>query len=202
MPRIRYLTLALLALASIGTAQAEGFTATIGFENVNPKSNNGTIANAAASINDDWSATGSFAYKFTDNWSAELWSGLAGFDHEVDLAGLGTVASLTHRPTTIGVNYHFNAEGKVRPYVGLGYGWVSLSDEQGLGALTGVPIDIDSSNGYSATAGVDFDVTDSFFVRGSVRYLDFDSEVFAGGTSVGEANVDPIIYGVSAGFKF
>lgn len=202
MPRIRLLALALLGLTSIGTAQAEGFSATIGYEGVQPKSNNGVIAGADATVDDAWSYTGSFAYHFNDNWSADLWTGLDGFDHKVDLDGLGTVATLSHRPTAIGVNYHFNADGKVRPYVGLGYNWVTVSDETGVGALTGVPLDVDNDDGLTYTAGIDFDVTDNVFIRGSVRKLSFESDVFAGGALAGTAEVDPLVWGISAGIKF
>ncbi len=202
MPRITPLALAFGLAFLASNAQAENITATLGFHNVNPKSNNGTLAGAQASVEDDWAATGSVAYHFADNWSAELWSGLNKYQHNVSLAGLGTVGSVQHRPTTLGVNYHFMKDSKFRPFVGLGYGWVNVSGEKTSGALAGAVLRADNSSGLTANVGADYYFTDKFFMRGDVRYLNFDSDVTVNGAAVGTANVDPIIYGISAGVQF
>ncbi|KAA2285042.1 OmpW/AlkL family protein [Arenimonas fontis] len=203
---MRRTPLSLLALASalaIAPASAQDFSATIGYQNVNPKSGNGTLAGAEADVNDDWSLTGSVAWHFADNWSAELWSGLARFEHEVSLAGLGTVAGVEHRPTTLGINYHFMSEGRFRPFVGLGYGWVSLSGERTLGPLAGLGIRADDANGISFNAGADVYFTENFFLRLDVRKLDFDTDVSIETLgNVGTAEVDPLVYGLSAGIRF
>ena len=151
MSRIALIALALGgALAATG-ANAQSFTATLGYQNTDPKSDNGTLAGARASVNDDWSLTGSFAYGFNDNLSVELWSGLTAFEHEVSLQGLGTVATVEHRPTTLSLNYHFNTDGQFRPFIGAGYGIVNVSGEQTRGALAGLGIDGDNANGLSLT---------------------------------------------------
>ena len=202
MPRITSLAMVLGLALSASNAYAENFSATLGLQNVNPKSDNGSLAGADASVEDDWALTGSIAYHFADNWSAELWTGLSKYEHDVALAGLGVVGSVEHRPTTIGVNYHFLKDGSFRPFVGLGYGWVNVSGEQSKGVLTGTVLRGDNSNGLSLKAGADYYFNDSFFVRGEVRYLDFDTDVTVNGGYVGTANVDPIIYGISLGAQF
>jgi outer membrane protein len=203
MSRIALIALALGgALAATG-ANAQSFTATLGYQNTDPKSDNGTLAGARASVNDDWSLTGSLAYGFNDNLSIELWSGLTPFEHEVSLAGLGTVATVEHRPTTLSLNYHFNTEGKIRPFVGAGYGIVSVSGEQTRGALAGLGIAGDNANGLSLSLGADVYFNDNFFVRADVRKIDFDTEVTVETLgNVGTAEVDPLVYGISAGFRF
>lgn len=203
MSRPARLSLSLCALLAAPMAHAEGFTATLGFQNTDPKSDNGTLAGARAEVNDDWSLTGSFAYGFNESWSVELWSGLSKFEHEVSLAGLGTVASVEHRPTTLGVNYHFLPQGKFRPFLGVGYGWINVSGERTLGALAGLGIDGDNADGISFTLGADYYVTDAFFIRADVRKLDFDTEVSVETLgNVGTAEVDPLVYGLSAGLRF
>ncbi len=202
MPRISNLGIAFGLALLASNAHAENITATLGFHNVNPKSDNGTLAGAQASIDDDWAVTGSLAYTFADNWSVELWSGLEKYEHDVSLAGLGTVGSVQHRPTTLGVNYHFMKDSKFRPFIGVGYGWVNVSGEKSKGALAGTVLRGDNSSGLSATAGADYYFNDQFFVRGDVRYLNFDSNITVNGGAVGTANVDPIIYGISAGLAF
>lgn len=202
MPRMNTSAFFLGLVLFASNANAENITATLGFQNVNPKSDNGTLAAAEASIDDDWALTGSVAYHFAENWSAELWTGLSKYEHDVSLAGLGTVGSVEHRPTTLGVNYHFMKDSKFRPFVGLGYGWVNVSGEKSSGALAGTVLRADNSSGLTANFGADYYVNDRFFVRGDVRYLNFDSDVTVNGAAVGTANVDPIIYGISAGVSF
>jgi len=202
MTRITSIAMVLGLALSASNAYAENFTATLGLQNVNPKSDNGILAGANASVEDDWALTGSIAYHFADNWSAELWTGLSKYEHDVALDGLGVVGSVEHRPTTVGINYHFMQDGSFRPFVGLGYGWVNVSGEQSKGALSGTVLRGDNSNGLLLKAGADYYFNDSFFVRGEVRYLDFDTEVTVNGGFVGTANVDPIIYGISLGAQF
>ena len=203
MKRLVLTSLALAAAFAASSASAQGFSATLGYTNVNPKSDNGTLAGASASVNDDWSATGSVAYAFNDNFSLELWTGLANFEHQVTLAGLGTIASVKHRPTTLSVNYHFAPDSKVRPFIGAGYGWINVSGEQTLGALAGLGIDGTNANGLSYGGGVDIFVTDNVFLRADVRKLDFDTDVTVESLgNVGTATVDPLVYGLSVGLTF
>lgn len=203
MSRLVLTSLALAAAFAATSANAQGFSATLGYHNTNPKSDNGTLAGADASVNDDWSVTGSAAYAFNDNFSVELWTGLAKFEHEVTLAGLGTVASVEHRPTTLSLNYHFAPDSVVRPFVGIGYGWVNVSGEETLGALTGLGIDGSNADGISFSAGLDWFVNDNFFLRADVRKLSFDTDVTVETLgNVGTAEVDPVVYGISAGLRF
>jgi len=202
MPRILNSSLALGLALLASNAHAENVTATLGFHNTNPKSDNGTIAGANADVSDDWAATGSIAYHFADNWSAELWTGLDKFEHDVSLAGAGKVGSVEQRPTTLGINYHFMKDSKFRPYIGLGYGWVNVSGEKTTGTLAGSVLRADNSGGLTANVGADYYVNDQFFLRGDVRYLNFDTDVTVNGAAAGTANVDPMIYGISAGVAF
>ena len=203
MQRLVLTSLALAAALAASGASAQSFSLTLGYQNTDPKSDNGQLAGADATVNDDWSLTGSAAYAFNDNWSVELWSGLAKFEHEVSLAGLGTVASVEHRPTTLSVNYHFAPDSTVRPFIGLGYGWVNVSGERTLGALSGLGIDGSNANGIAFGAGLDWFVSDNVFIRADVRRLSFETDVTVETLgNVGTAEVDPIVYGISAGLRF
>lgn len=203
MQRLVLTSFALAAALAASGANAQAFSLTLGYQNTDPKSDNGQLAGADATVNDDWSLTGSAAYSFNDNWSVELWSGLAKFEHEVSLAGLGTVASVEHRPTTLSVNYHFAPDSTVRPFIGLGYGWVNVSGERTLGALSGLGIDGSNANGIAFGAGLDWFVSDNVFIRADVRRLSFETDVTVETLgNVGTAEVDPIVYGISAGLRF
>lgn len=203
MQRLVLSSFALAAALAASGANAQSFSLTLGYQNTDPKSDNGQLAGADATVNDDWSLTGSAAYAFNDNWSVELWSGLAKFEHEVSLAGLGTVASVEHRPTTLSVNYHFAPDSTVRPFIGLGYGWVNVSGERSLGALSGLGIDGSNADGIAFGAGLDWFVSDTVFIRADVRRLSFETDVTVETLgNVGTADVDPIVYGISAGLRF
>ncbi|WP_339825260.1 OmpW family outer membrane protein [uncultured Arenimonas sp.] len=203
MQRLVLTSFALAAALAASGANAQAFSLTLGYQNTDPKSDNGQLAGADATVNDDWSLTGSAAYSFNDNWSVELWSGLAKFEHEVSLAGLGTAASVEHRPTTLSVNYHFAPDSTVRPFIGLGYGWVNVSGERTLGALSGLGIDGSNANGIAFGAGLDWFVSDNVFIRADVRRLSFETDVTVETLgNVGTAEVDPIVYGISAGLRF
>jgi len=202
MKKLSLVSLALAGIFASGAANAQ-FFGTVGFTNVNPQSDNGALAGADASVNDAWSLTGSVGYKFTPNIFAQLGTALVAFDHDVSLDGLGTVASLSQRPTVLSLNYQFMAEGTVRPFIGIGYGWVTISDEEAEGALSGLDISASDSNGFTYGGGIDFFVNDKFFIRADVSVLDFSTDVSVETLGdVGTAEVDPVVFGLSLGYQF
>jgi outer membrane protein len=202
MKNVNVLSLALAGLLASGAANAQ-FFGTLGYTQVNPSSDNGTLAAADASVNSDGSITGSLGYKFTPNMFVELGTALAPFEHEVALDGLGTVASLKHRPTVLSLNYQFNAEATVRPFVRLGYGWIGISDETTRGPLAGLDISAGNANGLAFGGGIDFFVGEKVFIRADVSRLDFDTDVNVETIGdVGTAEVDPLVYGVAIGYQF
>lgn len=202
MKQLSVLSLALAGLLASGAANAQ-FYGTLGYSAVNPKSDNGSLAGADANVNDDGSLVGSIGYKFNKNVFVDLGTALVPFEHEVSLDGLGTVASLKHRPTVLSLNYQFNAESSVRPFVRVGYGWIAISDEKTEGALTGLDISTGDADGFTYGGGVDFFVNDKVFIRAEVSKLDFDTTVDVESLgNVGTANVDPLVFGVALGYEF
>ena len=59
-----------------------------------------------------------FTYFFADHWAAELIA--ATTQHSVHQTTAGDIGSVWLLPPTLTVQYHFNPEGKFRPYVGAG----------------------------------------------------------------------------------
>jgi outer membrane protein len=197
------ISLALLSALAAGTASAEGFTATLGYENSHPTGNNGSLNGTDANVDSDWAATGSLGYNFDNHWSADFWTGLNKFQHTVSQAGVGDVARVEERPMALTANYHFMAaDSKFNPYLGIGYGWVDVSGEKGLGPLAGDTIKASNSSGLSYVLGADVALNDNVFLRGSARRLDFNSDVTINGAAAGNVKVDPWVYGLSVGYKF
>lgn len=203
MTQTTLLALATAALFAAGSAGAQSISVRAGVANFNPKSDNGRIAGATASIDNSSRVVVGASYHLDDTWEFAVDTAATTFKHTVALSGLGNVVRLKHHPVNIGVNWHFlGGDSDVSPYVGLGWNWTSLSDATGIGALRGVPVRIDDSNGVTATLGADLAIDERFFVRGEARYINFDSTVFAGGANAGTANVDPWQYSLLAGLRF
>jgi len=136
-----------LAVAGAGTARAQdysapGFYGAVGYNGVAPKSSNGVLAGAfRSSIGDDWEPTLTLGYRFAPNWGAELWLPLVKFEHDVKL-DCAKSATIKHMPLLLTAQYHFLADQAWQPFVGLGYGWVNVSDERTTGPIAGTNLDV------------------------------------------------------------
>ncbi len=195
-------TIALFSALAAGTASADGFTGTLGYENARPGGNNGSLNGAANNVDSDWGITGSLGYGFDKHWSADFWSGLNKFQHTVSQPGVGDVARVDERPMALTVDYHFLPESKFNPFLGVGYGWTNVSNEKGLGPLAADTIKAKNDSSVSYVLGADVPLNDNVFLRGSARHLDANSAVTIDGTPSGNLKVDPWVYGLSVGFKF
>ncbi|MCE3004830.1 MAG: outer membrane beta-barrel protein [Xanthomonadaceae bacterium] len=199
-----------LALAAPGAASAEGFSVRLGYLNVNPDSDNGRLAGAYdVEVEYDWSATIGASYFVTGNIAIDVQTALAKFKHDLKLTGGATglptlndanLVGVEHRPTTIQAQWHFAPGEQFGPYIGAGYGWTSISvarNQTGLGTL-----DTDRADGFTAEGGLDVNFDNGVFVRGSVQYLKFETDVTLGGAGIGTVEVNPWIYGVQVGYRF
>ena len=190
------------ALAFSSSAQAEGLYAGLGYAAVDPKSDTGLIAGGSSSVDTDESITGIIGYRFGDDdrFAIELTGALAEYEHVLSIDGVGPAAAVEHRPITANVLYRFGS-GEFRPYIGGGYSRVDVS-VTAIGALAGAPLTADDGDGFTATAGIDWQLTDSLFLRADARYIDWSSDVLLGGANVGTADVNPIVYGLAVGLAF
>jgi outer membrane protein OmpA-like peptidoglycan-associated protein/outer membrane protein W len=112
----------------------------------------------------------------------------------------------------VGLNWHFNPDGAIRPYIGVGAAWANFSGEEVF--APGVPansrLEIDEAFGPAGRIGVDIGTNEHWFLNFDVRYVELDTdievEVPAGiSTStvpLGEATIDPWIYGIAVGYRF
>lgn len=200
MNRFQKLAAAGLLLLPLA-ASAEGFQLSLGAYNLNPKSDNGSLAGGAldVTINSETNLTLAGEYAFTDQWSVEVQYGF-GFDHDVALNGAKSL-EITHRPLTVSGKYTF-AGDTVRPYVGLGFNQTTFADETEFGPIAGTRTTLDDSTGIAALAGLGFDLSERFALRVEARYIDMDTDVAVDGADVGTANVDPILVGVVGVLKF
>ncbi len=192
------LSTALAGLAVPAFAQSQGdWTLGVGVGYLDPKSDNGTIANSDADIDADTRPIFTAEYFIRDNLGIELLAATP-FSHDITLGGSVDAGSVKHLPPTLSLNYHFPTNSAWKPYVGAGLNYTIFFDEQSdLGELK-----VDNSFGVSLQAGLDYMVTEKGAVRLNVRWFDIDSDVTLDGADIGTAEIDPWLVGVSYVHQF
>ncbi len=152
-----------------------------------------------------------FTYFLTNNIGAELI--LATSPHDLHgtgtLAGLGKIADLMALPPTLTLQYHFNPDGPVRPYAGVGVNYTIFYSEDASSTLVGAvgptAIDVDDSFGVAFQLGVDFDLSDRWFLNADIKYIQIDTTATlnSGGTiNTVDVDLDPIVAGIGVGMRF
>lgn len=190
--------LAAMGLAQAVAAQDDGeWIVRSGFHSIEPKSGN----HALVDVEDQISLTFSATYMVTPHWGVELLAGLP-FTHGITLNGAGAVAEMDLLPPTLSAQYHFNPNGRVRPYVGAGLNYTIFSDERTWGALQGAKLELDPSFGPAAEFGVDVDVIPGWFINFDARWFDIDTDAQLAGADFGTVEIDPYAFGVSIGHRF
>lgn len=194
---------ALAGLATPAFAQEAGtWTVGVGVHQVNPKSDNGSLVGGAldVEVGSNVRPTITAEYFIRDNLGIEVLASWP-FEHDIDINGLGNVGSTKHLPPTVSIQYHFG-EGKVRPFIGAGVNYTYFFSEDTNGALAGSDLELDSSFGLAAHAGLDFKVGEKGSLRVDARWIDIDTDVKVDGTDVGTVNIDPLVYGVAYVMEF
>jgi outer membrane protein len=139
-----------------------------------------------------------FTYMIRDYLGVELI--LAASRHQAT-SSLGNLGGVDVLPPTLLLQYHFNHQGRVRPYVGAGLNY-TLFYHNGLHA-GGEPISIENhSFGPAVQAGVDVQVTKRLYVNADIKKIWMKTGTSMNGTSLGTLHIDPLVVGVGVGMKF
>jgi outer membrane protein len=198
------LALSLAGAATPVLAQSKGdWTLGVGVHAVDPKSGNGRLADGTlpVRVDTDVKPTLTFEYFVRDNLGVEVIAAWP-FEHDISIAGLGTVGSAKQLPPTVSLQYHFNTKGKVSPFLGAGVNYTTFFSEDTRGALAGSKLKLDDSWGLAAHAGVDFALNERSAIRIDARWIDIDTDVKLDGAGLGTVNIDPIVYGAAYVMKF
>ena len=191
------LTSALALGAAPALAQSQGdWTVGFGVSNINPKSDNGTIAGFDVDVDDATRPIFTVEYFMWDNIGIELLASTP-FKHDISLDG-NKVASTKHLPPTLSLNYHIPTQSAWKPYIGAGVNYTIFWDE----SLSGGNLDLDNSWGFAVQAGLDYQIRSDSAIRFNVRYIDIDADAKVNGTSVGTAKIDPVVFSVSYVHRF
>ncbi len=137
------------------------------------------------------------SYFFNRNLAVELILGTSKHNasacYNDGCADLGNVWLL---PPTLTLQYHFNLNDTIKPYIGAGVNYTIFYGEDGaLDALGG----LDNAWGFAAQAGVDIKIAGPWHANLDVKKLWLDADVADTGVKV---DIDPWIVGVGLGYKF
>ncbi|TXE17479.1 OmpW family protein [Psychroserpens burtonensis] len=139
-----------------------------------------------------------FTYFFNKNLAAELI--LATTKHEVEIENGADLGYVWLLPPSLNLQYHFYAD-KFKPYVGAGINYTIFYGEDA-GDID--DIDYDNAFGFSFQAGVDYNLNDKWFLNFDIKKLFLKTDVTLNNDSANKAEVEinPLLVGFGAGFKF
>lgn len=196
-------TITALTMTSAFAVPAGTWSVAAGAHMVDPKSDNGTLADGALSVevDDDIRPTISGEYFVANNVGIELLAAIP-FHHDITLTdndGNEIDAETQHLPPTLSVQYHFDGYDlpmNVKPFVGVGVNYTTFFKER-IYLGNGNDLELDDSVGVAGHVGLDipFAPTESF--RIDARYMDIKTDASLNGTDIGEVDISPWVYGVA-----
>ncbi|WP_201602488.1 OmpW/AlkL family protein [Psychrobacter submarinus] len=191
-----------LTMTSAFAVPAGTWSIAAGAHMVDPKSDNGTLADGAFSVevDDDIRPTISGEYFIANNVGIELLAAIP-FHHDITLtdANGDTVDGKTqHLPPTLSLQYHFdgyNMPMNLKPFVGVGVNYTTFFEEKV--ALGDGDLELDDSVGVAGHIGLDIPFAPTEAFRIDARYMDIKTDAKLDGTDIGEVDISPWVYGIA-----
>ena len=137
------------------------------------------------------------SYFFTPHLAAELVLTYPQ-KHDVYLDG-ANIGTFKHLPPSLLVQYHFTPEAPLKPYVGAGINYTTLSKVRLLNGAGSLEHD---SVGLVVQAGVDYAIDKQWSLNFDVKKAQIRSDVMIGGVKASRVKVDPLMIGVGVGYRF
>lgn len=198
----RNLLLGAIALGLSAPALANDWFVRVGAAHVDPKSNNGSLAGGAlaTSIDADTQLGLVLGRQLGEHWAVELLAA-SPFKHTVSLNGAEAV-DFKHLPPTLGLQYRFAPSAMVSPFLGAGLNYTRTWSESSYGPLAGADVKLGNSWGLAGQAGLAMRLGETMELVLEARYIDISVDVSVNGTNVGKADVDPMVYALTLGWRF
>lgn len=201
------------ALASSAAMAAQGdILARFRVVNVSPDvSVDKTLSVLKADLKDDTIPELDFTYMITNNVGAELILGTS--RHSVTAnrtalgGGNGSIGKVSVLPPTLTLQYHFNPEGAIRPYVGAGLNYTRFYRAGGLSTEVGGVSIKKNSFGPALQVGMDVPVAKNVFLNVDLKKIWIDTKASGNsgainGVDLGRLEINPLVFGVGVGMKF
>jgi outer membrane protein len=190
-------------MTAVAQAQIEDpWVIKVGAHDVNPKSDNGTLAGGALAVDVGSSLRPSamLEYLLTRNIGIELLAAWP-FEHNVKLNGVDA-AQTRQLPPTLSLQYHFLPQTSLSPFVGVGLNFTRFFNVNERGPLTGTDLTLGNSWGFAAHGGLDWRINEQWLAGVDLRWIVIDTTARVNGVKVGTVNVDPLVYGAYVGYRF
>ena len=137
------------------------------------------------------------SYFFTPNLAAELVLTYPQ-KHDVYLDGTN-IGTFKHLPPSLLLQYHFTPGATLKPYVGAGINYTTLSKVRLLNGQASLEHD---SVGLVLQAGVDYAIDKQWSLNFDIKKAQIRSDVMIGGAKASRVKVDPLMIGVGVGYRF
>jgi outer membrane protein len=216
MLRSLFLTTALIpSLAGAAYAEAGDWQVRLRAITVAPTEEAGDVLpgfpGGSVGVEDAYVPELDFTYFVANNIGVELI--LATSPHDIvgegSLAALGDVADVMALPPTLTLQYHFNPNGKIRPYAGVGVNFTVFysadASDSLVNAVGPTSVDLDESFGVAFQLGADFELSERWFLNADVKYIQIDTTATlnsGGAINTVDVDLDPIVAGVGIGYRF
>jgi outer membrane protein len=204
---MKHLALMAVALMAAGipiahAQQAGDWQVKFGVHVVDPKSNNGSLADGAlqADVGNGVSPTITAEYRVTPKFGIELLAALP-FSHDVKLNGVKSVTA-RQLPPTLSAQWHFLTGSRFDPFVGVGINYTRFFSVKEKGPLEGTQVTLSDSWGPALHAGLDYAFNDRWSLTTDVRWVSISTDVKVNGAKVGTVDIDPLVYGLALGYRF
>jgi outer membrane protein len=149
-------------------------------------------------------------YFFSDNIAAELILGVT--PHDVAAVGTSVgdldLGDVTLLPPTLTLQYHFNPDGQLRPYAGVGVNYTLFFNED-LPANSALDsIDYDPSLGFALQVGADYMLNERWFLNVDLKKVWINTDVTIDASTAlnavvdADVDIDPWIFGVGFGWRY
>jgi outer membrane protein len=176
------------------------------------KAGGAVIPGAEAEVSTQFIPAATISYFFTPNIAAELFCCFAKHDIQATrtISALGEIADTWIFPPALTLQYHVTGMGALKPYVGIGAQYINFFDTgTGDNVLGAQKVSIDDAFGFTLQAGVDFSLTNGWYLNADVKKTWLDTTVtwhraktLGGVNVVADADVDPLIVSVGLGYRF
>lgn len=149
------------------------------------------------------------SYYFTKHIAAELILA-AGTRHDVNIEGVGAqpLGSVNLLPPVLTLQWHFNPDQTIDPYIGLGINYTRFMDNS-LGTSGGADRNIHTERnafGPALQFGADYNLDNGWLLNVDVKKVWLDTDVTlasaAGTVKIDRLDIDPWIFSVGFGKKF
>lgn len=150
------------------------------------------------SVDDRWTPELNFTYFVNRNFAFELIAATA--KHEITLDGT-SIGRVGHVPPTLTAQWHFTDLGAFKPYVGAGLNYTFFYDKR----LANGTLEIeDGSFGGAVQVGFDYALDKNWSLNLDAKYIwiETDVKVVGSGARVGNVEINPLVIGLGARYRF